>query len=377
MSRPQDRRAPRRTGSPLASLALWALATITLGALVLGAGKILITKVSGPRGEAAVPVALASVRPHTFTDRIEAVANARSNEQITLTAKITETVRRVAFTDGQTVKAGDILVELTNAEQSANLQAAQTAHDEADKNFQRITQLAVGGYASAAQLDAARTARDNAQGKADALASQLADRLIRAPFDGILGLRYVSPGGLVRPGDVITTLDDVSSIKLDFAVPEVYIASVRAGLAVEGHTSAYPDRLFSGAIEAIDGRVDPVTRTIVARAALPNPDNILRAGMLLSVDIIRSTKSAPAVPERAIVALRDQLFAFKAEAGKSARVLVKTGAHGDGYVEITQGLALNDRVIVDGVQRLRDGQKLDIVEIDGQEQKSPQPRPGS
>jgi membrane fusion protein (multidrug efflux system) len=328
-------------------------------------------------GDAPVPVGTATVAPATFIDRLDAIGTARSNESVTITAKVTETVRRVAFTDGQIVNTGDILVELTDAAEAAALSGALSAHAEAAKNFERVSVLAGSGMASAAQLDAARTARDNAKSRVDTVAAQLADRLIRAPFAGVLGLRNISPGTLVRPGDVITTLDDISTIKLDFTVPETYLASLSTGMKVEGEAPAFPGRTFKGALTAIDTRIDPVTRSVTARAIVPNADLALRPGMLLSVAIIRSTKTALAIAERAVVASKAQLFVFRIEGGKAQRVEIKIGARQDGLVEVSAGLAAGDNIVVDGVHRLRPGQKVQIMELDGVPAQPPASRPQS
>lgn len=354
-----------------------ALATI----LVVAAGALTLVRLTAGPGTPAdrggggpVPVALATVQAFEFVDRLEAIGTARSNESVTITAKVTESVRRVTFTDGQLVQQGDILVELTNEEQAANLSGAQSAYEEAVKNYERISQLTARGMASAAALDAARTARDNAKSRMDATAAQLADRLIRAPFAGVLGLRNISPGTLVRPGDVITTLDDISTVKLDFIVPELYISTLAPNMRLEAHAPAFEARTFEGLLTAIDTRVDPATRTVTARALVPNPDLVLRPGMLLTVSIIRSTKTALAIPERAIVASQDQRFVFRVSDGKAERVEVKTGARQDDLIEIVSGLAPGDRIVSDGVHRVRPGQRVRVMEIDGKPAEAPSKR---
>jgi membrane fusion protein (multidrug efflux system) len=370
--------ASRTPGRGSARLALWLIGALVVGAVGLGVAKTLIFSAGVPKPPAgAVPVAVATVQPATFTEKIEALGTAHSNESVTLTAKVTETVRRIGFTDGQIVKAGDILVELTNDEQAASLQSSRTGLEEAQNNLTRIEALAATGVASKAQLDTARTTRDTAQGRVDAVVAQLADRLIRAPFDGVLGLRSVSPGSLVRPADVITTIDDVGTIKIDFAIPEIYLGVIRTGLSIEAKAAAYPERPFRGEIEAIDSRVDPVTRAVTVRARVPNPDYLLRSGMLMTVEIIRSQKTAPAVPERAILALGDQVFVYAIDNDVAQRLVVSTGTHQDGMVEITSGLRGDERIVVDGVHRLRPGQKIDLVELNGTVVRPQKPRPQS
>jgi membrane fusion protein (multidrug efflux system) len=365
---------PRSSSNGLALVAILVIAAGVLALVKLFSGG---AAQSARGGDVPVPIGIATVAPATFIDRLDAIGTVRSNESVTITAKVTETVRRVAFTDGQIVAAGDILVELTDAAEAAALGGALSAHAEAAKNFERISVLASHGMASAAQLDAARTARDNAKSRVDTVASQLADRLIRAPFAGVLGLRNISPGTLVRPGDVITTLDDISAVKLDFTVPETYLASLATGMQIEAEARAFPGRAFTGALTAIDTRIDPITRSVTARAIMPNADLALRPGMLLNVTIIRSTKTALAIAERAVVASKDQLFVFRVEGGKAQRVEIKTGARQDGLVEVAAGLAAGDTIVVDGVHRLRPGQRVQVVELDGVPAPQPASRPQS
>ena len=142
------------------------------------------------------------------------------------------------------------------------------------------------------------------------LEAQLADRIIRAPFSGIVGLREVSVGGLVRPGDVITSLDDTRIIKLDFTVPERFLASLRPGLQVEAVTSAYPGEVFAGAIAQVDSRIDPVTRAVTVRAEIANEDARLLPGQLMAVEIERDVRRSPAIPGSAITRYLDDSFVF-------------------------------------------------------------------
>lgn len=317
----------------------------------------------GPGGRGGqVPLVRAErVALVTFVEALEALGTARANESITVTAQTTDTVAKIHFTDGQVVEQGAILVELTSAEEDADLRAARAALSEAEKQLARLEELAKSGSAAQSRLDQQRGVRDAAKGRVDAIEARLADRLIRATFSGVLGLRNVSPGTLVRPGDVITTLDDISRVKVDFTVPEIFLASLAPGQDITAESAAFPGETFAGKVTSIDSRVDPVTRAVIVRAEVPNPDQRLRPGMLMSVVLVKSQREAPAVEEGAIVPVATEQFVFVLDAELSARrVKVATGARKPGFVEITDGLALGDLVVVEGTNKVRDGMKVKL-----------------
>ncbi len=318
---------------------------------------------SARRGGGPVPVVVAPVRTETFVDRIEALGTAQSNEFVSITAQVTETVREVRFEDGQTVSRGDILAELTDEEEGAELAEARATLLEADQQLERIADLVERGNATQARLDQAVSVRDQARARVRAIEARLSDRLIRAPFDGLLGLRTVSPGTLVTPGTVITTLDAIDPIKLDFSVPETFFAAVRPGLEVTALADAYPDETFSGRITAVDTRLDAVTRSFLARAEIPNGDLRLRPGMLLRVEIEKNARQSLMVPEEAIVPLDTRVFVFRVTGENTVdRVQVEVGARRPGAVEILSGLEAGDRVVVQGTNRVRPGAPVRVLD---------------
>ena len=311
---------------------------------------------------AAVPVTVADVSSREWSDVIEAVGTAQANESVTLTAKITETVRKVNFTDGAKVDAGDVIVEMTAGQQTAQLEDAQAMAKDAQRQFERQQDLVKQGTVSKAQFETTQAARDSNQAKVATIRAQLSDRVISAPFAGVLGLRRVSPGSLVTPGTPITTLDDIHVIKLDFAVPETLIAALKPGLSVQAKSAAYPDRAFDGKVESLDSRVDPVTRAVTVRALIPNPAALLKPGMLLNVEVKSRTRDALAVPELSLVPVGSKQYAYRVDEGGTAhQVEVKVGTRRGGLVEVTEGLAAGDRVVVEGTVMLRDGAKVAIA----------------
>lgn len=204
-------------------------------------------------------------------------------------------------------------------------------------------------------LFAAATARlRSAEAKMDELR-------ITAPFAGTVGLRQVSLGNLVQPGATITTLDDVSRIKLDFAVPEVFLGKLAMGLPVAARSAAYPKRVFNGIVTAIDTRVDPVSRAIRINAEFDNREGSLRPGMFLTVRLaIDRREGAVLVSEEALVPDGEEQFVFLARGGKATKVRVRIGQRLDGRVEIVEGLRAGDEVVVRGTQKVRDGGLIQI-----------------
>ena len=173
----------------------------------------------------------------------------------------------------------------------------------------------------------------------------------------------MSPGSLVRPGDQITTLDDIDVIKLDFSVPETFVALIRPGLEVRARSAAYPDRRFAGRVTSVDPRVNPTTRTVRVRAELPNPDHALRPGMLLTVDLIKNRRDALSVPEQALVPVGDRQFVYVVDGvGEARRVEVEIGSRRPGTAEVLRGLAEGDRVVVEGAHRLRPGSRVEVTD---------------
>mgnify|MGYP000040406749 CR=1 FL=1 len=317
------------------------------------------------RGERVMPVAVASVPSVEFADVVEALGTARANETVTITARVTDTISRINFESGQRVAAGAILVELTDTEEAAGLTEARSTLGEAQREFDRTSDLITRGVVPQSRLDEATAAVQRARARVASIEAQLADRIVRAPFAGIVGLREVSLGGLVRPGDAIARLDDTSLIKLDFTVPERFLSVVEAGMAITAHSSAYPDEVFEGSIAQIDSRVDPVTRSVIVRAEIENEDGRLLPGQLMTVEVRRDVRSRPAVPGAALTRYLDQTFVYVVEEtadGVFARQTpIQLGRRAGTMVEVLDGLQAGDRIVSEGVHRIRDGAAIEIA----------------
>ena len=309
----------------------------------------------GGRGDRAPTVVGGVVKQATFSDAIEAVGTAYANEETVLTAPITERIERLGFDDGDSVRRGDLIAALSRSEESADLAAVEARSREASQQLGRLRELQDRGFATNANVDAQTAARDSARADARAIRSRIEDRVVRAPFDGVVGLRTVSPGTVVSAGSEIATISDISSIKLDFTVPEAFLSAIEVGQPIVARAAAYPGEPFRGKIDSIDPRIDPLSRAVTIRAGLPNPDRRLRPGMLLSVSVVSDSYVAPSIPETALVAQGEDSFVFAIDGESIARrTRIETGLRSGGRIEVRSGVELGQRIVADGTVKVRD-----------------------
>jgi len=311
------------------------------------------------------PVIVAEARIEAFSDPVEALGTLKALESVNLTANVTETISALHFDDGQRVAAGDVLVEMTSTEEQALLEEGRVRVAEAERQFDRVKALVAQRAASESLLDERRRDLDTARAQLVAIESRLADRLIKAPFPGVIGLRNISPGALVRPGDLIATLDDDSRLKLDFSLPSRYLPDLRLGLVIQARAQALGDQVFTGAITAIDSRVDAVTRAVEVRALLPNPQRDLKPGLLMQVEVPRNPRQGLAIPEAALLQRgKDHRVLVVGEGDQVEERRVVIGARRPGKVEVTTGLAAGERVVTHGTDKVRPGQKVRVLALD-------------
>jgi membrane fusion protein (multidrug efflux system) len=312
-------------------------------------------------------VIVAEVRMAQLVDRIEALGTLRANESVELTATVTETVTAIHFDDGDRVEAGQVLVEMTSTEERALLEEARSTVDEARRQYRRVQSLESQGTAARSLLDERRRDWETARARLAAIESRLADRLIKAPFAGVVGLRDLSPGALVEPGDLITTLDDDSVMKLELTVPATYLDALEPGLPVAATARAYGPREFQGTVKAVDSRVDPATRSVRVRALIPNPQRLLKPGMLMQVELLEDARRAPVVPEEALMPEGRRHFVMVVDpqdGNRIARREIRIGARRPGEVEVVEGLEPGELVVTQGQLRVREGQQVRIQAVD-------------
>jgi len=307
------------------------------------------------RGATVVPVVTEVVDEQTISDRIESVGTTRANDSVEITARVSNVVTRINFTEGALVEKGDVLIELEASEARANLAAAEAALVEIRTQYERSKELIRNNVISRSVLDQQAAQANAAEARVAAARAVLADHTLRAPFDGRVGLRRVSVGTLVTPGTVVTTLDQIREMQLDFAVPESFLATLAPGQPVSAKSVAYPDEVFTGIVDSINTRVDPVTRTVTVRARIANEEARLRPGMFMTVMLQKNPREAIMVPELALVAEGDNKFVFVVQDDTALMREVETGTRLPGAVEITRGLEPGIEIVVEGTQSLRHG----------------------
>jgi membrane fusion protein (multidrug efflux system) len=311
---------------------------------------------------AAQPVIVTQATRVSFPVTIEALGTARAQEAVEIRAQITERVTAIHFEEGQHVETGTVLVELDGTRARANLAAAKATLVESEAQLTRAVLLREAQSLSQSEYDT-RLARRDADRAALAVAeSVFSDSKVRAPFEGRVGLRRVSVGSLVTPETIITTLDDTDPIKLDFDVPETALSTLAPGNAVTAHSAAWPDETFRGEVAAVDTRIDPVSRTVTARALIPNAEAKLRPGMFMTVTVLREEVQALVVPEQAIVPEQSRQFVFVVDGeGRVEKRAVQTGRRRPSLVEVVSGLRDGERVVTEGTQRARSGAIVEVV----------------
>lgn len=298
----------------------------------------------------------------SFPLTVQALGNARANESVEIRPRVAQVVTAIRFSEGQDVAAGQVLVELENAEALADVAEAKAALVDADSKFERGEELYRLELTSEAELEQLAARRDADRAALAAAQARLAETVVRAPFAGRVGLRRISLGTLVGPGSVITTLDDTDPMKLDFDVPETAISRVAVGLPVVAHSAAWPDSAFRGTVASVDTRVDRVSRTVTVRALVPNPAGLLRPGMFLTVDLLHEDVPALMIPEQAVVPEQSRQFVFVVGAdGLVQKREVQLGRRRPGQVEVLKGIAEGERVIVEGTQKVRAGSPVTVA----------------
>lgn len=327
------------------------------------------------------PVSVATAQAKTFVDTVDVIGVAKGRQSVTLSAAATQLVESVRFTDGQSVPKGAILVELKATEQSAGLSQAQARLVQAQRELDRWKQLANQGFASKAALDEREASYLAAKADVDAARAREGDRTIRAPFAGVVGLSDIAPGALINPGAPIVTLDDISSVRVDFEVPDRYLASIREGQPITARIDAYPGETIEGKIQKLDTRIDEQTRAITARAEFPNPSRRLKPGMMMRVSIAQGQRQAVAAPEAAVSVQGDAAYVYviakKGDQTVSEQRAVLTGVRQNGLVEIRDGLKAGEQIVADGLNKIQPGQQVRVLGTAGRQKAAEDVRPGS
>lgn len=318
---------------------------------------------AGATAAAPMGVVVQPVRVGQVIDRVESVGTVRAREAVTITSKVAGIVEAIRFTEGERVAAGATLVQLDAAALRAELDQARALLDDARNQLVRARQLQPGATIAAQRLETLEALARQAEGRVRQAEARLEELRVNAPFAGRVGLRQVSPGALIQPGTTITTLDDTARVRVEFSVPEVHLARIRVGSVVAARSTAYDGRRFQGTVAFIDTRIDPATRSVRVISDFDNPDEALRPGLFLTVELVLEERErALLVAEEAIDPVGDRAFVYVVRDGRARRQEVRLGLRLPGEVEIREGVNAGEPVVVRGVQRLRNDQPVRVTE---------------
>lgn len=333
-----------------------------------GPGAVNAKPPPGPatQGPPAVTVRVAQATRGNLREEVGAVGTLLANESVMIRPEVDGRIREIHFSEGQSVAMGAKLVTLDTTEVEAQLKAADADVTLNQSRLRRAEELKEKNFISGQALDDARENLNQSLARQAEIRARLDKLVIRAPFEGVAGVRQVSPGAYVNKGQDIARLEGIGTLKLDFRVPEVFLSRMRPGQEVVLSVDAYPGEQFRGEIYAIEPAVDEQTRTVLLRAKVPNPAVRLKPGQFARVSLLLGTReNAVIVPEQAIVPRGQEFFVFRVVDGKAKLTRVELGLRRPGQAQIASGLDAGDTVVTDGQQRLRDGGAVKVVEAPG------------
>lgn len=310
------------------------------------------------KNSSATYVKVHTIENEEFEVVVEALGTAKANESVLITTQTSDIVQKIYFDDGDIVESGKLLVQLNDNEEKARLAALDVNFQEALRQLKRISDLAKKNAASEQLLDEQQAKVKVLKAEMNVSKVQLGKLSVTAPFSGVLGVRLVSEGAFVRPGETITTLDDLYIVKVDFDIAESHLASVALGQKIRATSVAYPEQIFEGKITSIASRVDPLTRSVQIRASINNQNFKLRPGMLLQILLQKQVLNTLILPEVALVPIEDKQFVFVVKGDQVSFTEVKVGQRKPGIVQVISGLQVGDIVVTEGTLKLRDGSKV-------------------
>jgi len=353
----------------------WAVVVLATAAALAGGAMYWKSKAAAPGGGWSMPPAKVAVAPAVQADFPVALAGIGSLEatrQVMVAAEADGRVAQILFTPGEAVKAGQLLVQLNDAPEQGELARLQAQARNARALLDRTRRLLPLQAATREQLDQAVADHEQAAADVRRVQALIDQKRIKAPFDGVLGVRRVNLGQFARAGDPLVSLTDASSLYANLTLPEQALGALRVGQPVAVTVDAHAGREFPGKVTTVEPQVDPGTRTVRVQALLTNPDGALSAGMYAQGRIgLPDRPDVITVPETAVSysAYGDSVYVVTPpEAGAAAptvrQAYVKTGERLRGRVVVTEGLKAGDRVVTSGQLRLHNGAAVEILPDD-------------
>lgn len=308
-------------------------------------------------------VRTAKVMMAPLSREVKALGTALAYDSAKIVSATSDYLTLLQIREGAPVKKGDLIAKLNDTEEKARVNELSALLAEQKRQLARLKNLTRTQASAISLLDEQQAKVNATQAQLDAVQARLNEMLIRAPFDGLIGLRQVSEGAFISAGTVLTTLDDISTIRVEFNVAERYLANLTPGLALRITNVAYGNEVFNGEIKALDPRLDPVTRSIKVHGVVANQALKLRPGMLLNVKVELANNQVLQIPEKAIVPLQNKHYVFVVDAeNKVLQREVELGERIPGSVEVLSGVAEGDEIVIEGTQKLRAGATISRVE---------------
>lgn len=316
-----------------------------------------------------VSVEVGKVEAMTLADDAQAVGSLQSRQGVVLRPEVSGRVASLGFGDGQRVKRGQLLVQLDDTLQQAQLKQSEAQASIARTNLQRNRELVAENFVSQSAVDQSAAALEVAEAQVALSKAQLARMRIVAPFDGIAGIRSVNLGDYVKDGADLVSIEDLSQVLVDFRLPERFIARVKTGQTVDVSLDALPGQRFTGRIDALDSVIDANGRSLLVRARLDNPGGVLKSGLFARTRIVFSQReNALVVPEEALVPQGGKQYIFKVVDGANGklaqRIEARIGLRLPGKVEVLEGLVAGDLVVTAGQARLGRGEAVPLKVVD-------------
>jgi membrane fusion protein, multidrug efflux system len=288
--------------------------------------------------------------------QVSSLGTALANESVQIVSNTNDYLIELHINEGKTIEKGQLIAQLNDVEERARVAELSASLVDQKRQLERVKNLAKTQATAQSLLDEQQTRVNTTQAQLDAVKARLNEMTIRAPFTGVLGLRQVSEGAYLTAGTVLTTLDDLSKIRLEFSVAEYYLAQLQPGMTVHASNVAYPGSVFTGQIKAIDTRLDPVTRSVKVHALISNDEMKLRPGMLLNVSVTLAEVQALQVSEKALVPLQNKQYVFVVNQDNTVtQTEVQIGQRMPGLVEVVSGLKAGDQIVIEGTTKIRSG----------------------
>ncbi len=310
-----------------------------------------------------VQVVAVEAKRQPVSENLSLVGTVMADEMVEIRSEVDGTVQEIKFEEGKPVEKGQLLIQLDPTKLAASLAEAEAGFKLSEANFDRVKQLLKGDLIAQQEYDQAASVYEVNRATMDRRRRELRDTQVRAPFAGVMGSRLISPGQVISKDTRLTSLVALDPVKIEVNVPERFLGEVQVSQKIEVSVAAYPDEKFKGDVFFIAPQVDPVTRTVLVKARMPNSDYRLKPGMFASLDLtLKIRENAVVIPEAALILSGDVVSVFIVDDKQTAQLrMVKVGARMAGLVEITDGLKGGEPVIVEGFQKTRPGGPVKVA----------------